>query len=138
MTERNVDETENAVSDREINVHCSKVEVSLPCSSTSSVDESEKNLVDDDENTPIISEDNVSNQSAVIVKPVITKNVKDIRVESTSQYETLFPDFYFLSSKDGWLCKICTSFSQGHFGSRAFIDNHVTWVIAQQKNLLIT
>ena len=36
--------------------------------------------------------------------------------------ETLFPDFYFLSAKDGWLCKICTSFSQGHSGSRTFID----------------
>ena len=91
-------------------------------SSTSSVNESEKILVADDENTPVISEDSISNQSEVIVKPVHTKKVNDIRVKSTPQYETLFHYFYFVSAQNGWLCKICTCFSHGHSGSRAFID----------------
>ena len=62
------------------------IQRSVPCSSTSSINESEKILVDDDENTSIISEDSISNQSEVTVKPVNTKNVKDIRVKATSQY----------------------------------------------------
>jgi hypothetical protein len=47
---------------------------------------------------------------------------KDIRVKSTSRYETVFPDFYFSSAENGWLCKICTSFAHGPAGNRAFID----------------
>ena len=62
------------------------IQMSVPCSSTSSINESEEILVDDDENTSVISEDSISNQSEVTVKPVHTKNVKDIRVKSTSQY----------------------------------------------------
>ena len=114
MAKRNGDKTENIVSDRDLNAHCSKKDISVPCSSASSVYESEKILLDNDENTPVISEDSVSNQSEVIIKPVHTKNVKDIRVKSRSQYETFFLDFYFSSAKDGWLCKIRTSFSQCH------------------------
>ena len=50
----------------------------------------------------------------------ITKT-KDIRLKSTEKYETLFPDFYFLASQNGWMCKICTSFATGQ-GGCAFID----------------
>ena len=64
---RYADKTENAVSDRELKVD---VAVSVPCSSTSSVNEREKILVNDDENTPVISQDSISNQSEVVVKPV--------------------------------------------------------------------
>ena len=71
------------------------------------------------------SEDSFSNQSEVIVKPMYTKNVKDVKVKSMSQYETLFTDFYFLSANEVWVCKIYTSFSQGHSGSRGFIDKPV-------------
>ena len=105
MAKRNDDKTENIVSDRELNAHCSKKDISVPCSSASSVYESEKILLDNDENTPVISEDSVSNQSEVIIKPVHT---------SRPQYETFFLDFYFSSAKDSWLCKIRTSFSQCH------------------------
>ena len=47
---------------------------------------------------------------------------KDIRIKSTSRYETLFPDFYFSSAENGWLCKTCNSFAHGPAGNRAFID----------------
>ena len=50
----------------------------------------------------------------------ITKT-KDIRLKSTEKYETLFPDFYFSASQNGWMCKICTSFATGQ-GDRAFIE----------------
>ena len=33
-----------------------------------------------------------------------------------------FPDFYFSSVKNGWLCKICYSFSHGNAGNRTFVD----------------
>ena len=35
--------------------------------------------------------------------------------------EMRFPDFYFSSVKNGWLCKICCSFSHGNAGNRAFV-----------------
>ena len=101
MAKRNEDETENIVSDMELNVHCSNKDVSVPYSSTSSLDESEKILVDDEKNTLVISKGSTSNQTEVIVKPLHTKNVKNIRVKSTPEYDTLFPDFYFSSANGG-------------------------------------
>ena len=50
----------------------------------------------------------------------ITKT-KDIRLKSAEKYETLFPDFYFLASQNGWMCKICTFFATGQ-GEHAFIE----------------
>ena len=50
----------------------------------------------------------------------ITKT-KGIRLKSTEKYETLFPDFYFLASQNGWMCKICASFAAGQ-GDRSFIE----------------
>ena len=50
----------------------------------------------------------------------ITKT-KDIRLKSTEKYETLFPDFYFSASQNGWMCKICTTFANGQ-DDRAFIE----------------
>ena len=50
----------------------------------------------------------------------ITKT-RDIRLKSTEKYETLFPDFYFSASQNGWMCKICTTFATGQ-GHRAFIE----------------
>ena len=49
------------------------------------------------------------------------KKTKDIRLKSTEKYETLFPDFYFSASQNGWICKICISFATGQ-GDRAFIE----------------
>ena len=37
-------------------------------------------------------------------------------------YEINFSDFYFSSVKNGWLCKICCSFSNGNAGNTAFVD----------------
>ena len=50
----------------------------------------------------------------------ITKT-KDIGLKSTEKNETLFPDFYFSASHNGWMCKICTSFATGQ-DDRAFIE----------------
>ena len=47
-----------------------------------------KLLNNDEENTPVISEDNISNES----------DIRVIRVKSMFQDETLLPDFYFLSA----------------------------------------
>ena len=84
---------------------------------------------DDDEifsHTEEASDSVNSSQQSTDTPPFQTKpasnKASDIRVKSTSRYETLFPDFYFSSARNGWLCKICSSFSHGPTGSRAFID----------------
>ena len=45
----------------------------------------------------------------------------DLRIKSIERYESLFPDFYFSSSQNGWFCKICSSFAVGT-GQRHFIE----------------
>ena len=42
-------------------------------------------------------------------------------MKSTEKYGTLFLDFYFSASQNGWMCKICTSFATGQ-GDHAFIE----------------
>ena len=42
-------------------------------------------------------------------------------MKSTEKYETLFSDLYFSASQNGWMCKICTSFTTRQ-GDRAFIE----------------
>ena len=50
------------------------------------------------------------------------KATLDIRTRSWSDYNRRSSNFYFSSSENDWLCKICTSFSQGQFGNGTFID----------------
>ena len=45
----------------------------------------------------------------------------DLRVKTTSKYETMFPDFYFSASNNSWYCKTCPNFATGT-GLRAFIE----------------
>ena len=46
----------------------------------------------------------------------------DLRLKSVERYENLFPDFFYSSSKQGWFCKICTSFAPGKKSNRSFIE----------------
>ena len=51
--------------------------------------------------------------------------IPDIKKSNESKlvsYEICFLDFYFSSVKNGWLCKIYSSFSHGNAGNRAFVD----------------
>ena len=43
--------------------------------------------------------------------PKRTAKPRDIRLKSIEKHEILFPDFYYSVSKNGWTCKICTSFA---------------------------
>ena len=82
MTKCNEDETENAVSD---GVKSPLFQGRYLCSILLYFPHwSGKILVVDDENTPVISEDSISNQYEVIIKPVHTENVKYIRVQLMS------------------------------------------------------
>ena len=49
-------------------------------------------------------------------------DVKKSKGSKLVSYETRFPDFYFSSAENGWLCKICCLFSHGNAGNRAFVD----------------
>ena len=40
-----------------------------------------------------------------------TTKPKDFRLTSTEKYEILFHDFYYSTSKNGWIQKICSSFT---------------------------
>ena len=51
-----------------------------------------------------------------------TPDVKKSNESKLLSYEICFPDFYFSSVKNGWLCKICCSFSHGDAGNRAFLE----------------
>ena len=51
-----------------------------------------------------------------------TSDVKKSKESKLVSYEIRFPDFYFSSVENGWLCKICCSFSYGNAGNRAFVD----------------
>ena len=50
-----------------------------------------------------------------------TSDVKKSKESKLLSYEIRFPDFYFSSVENGWLCKIY-SFSHGNAGNRAFVD----------------
>ena len=43
--------------------------------------------------------------------PKRTAKPRDIRLKSIEKHKILFPDFYYSVSKNGWTCKICTSFA---------------------------
>ena len=49
-------------------------------------------------------------------------DVKKSNESKLVSYEIRFPDFYFSSVENGWLCKICCSFSHGNAGNTAFVD----------------
>ena len=51
-----------------------------------------------------------------------TPDVKKSEESKLVSYEIRFPDFYFSSVENGWLCKICCSFSHGNTGNRAFVE----------------
>ena len=51
-----------------------------------------------------------------------TPDGKESKESKLVSYEICFPDFYFSSVENGWLCKICCSFSHGNAGNRAFVD----------------
>ena len=52
----------------------------------------------------------------------LTSDAKKSKESKLVSYEIAFPDFYFSSVENGWLCKICCSFSYGNAGNRAFVD----------------
>ena len=137
MAKHNKDETENAISDRELNVNCSKIDVCLMLFYLS-INESEKILVDDNKNTPVISEDCISNQSVSLLSLYTLKTLKISELNQCLDMRHYFLIFYFSSTKDSWLCKICTSFSQGHSGSTAFIDKPGKLGDHPTEDLLIT
>ena len=49
-----------------------------------------------------------------------TTKPKNFRIKSTEKYEILFPDFYYSTSKSGWICNICSSFATEK-GDQAFV-----------------
>ena len=49
-------------------------------------------------------------------------DVKKSNESKLVSYEIRFPDFYFSSVENGWLCKICCSFSHENAGNRAFVE----------------
>ena len=49
-----------------------------------------------------------------------TTKPKNFRLKSTEKYEILFPNFYYSTSKNRWICKICSSFATGK-GDQAFV-----------------
>ena len=51
-----------------------------------------------------------------------TPDVKKSKESKLVSYEIHFPGFSFSSVENGWLCKICCSFSHGNAGNRAFVD----------------
>ena len=51
-----------------------------------------------------------------------TPDVKKSKEFKLALYEICFPNFYFSSVENGWLCKICCLFSHGNAGNRAFAD----------------
>ena len=51
-----------------------------------------------------------------------TPAVQKSKESKLVSHEICFPDFYFSSVENGWLCKICCSFSHGKAGNRAFVD----------------
>ena len=51
-----------------------------------------------------------------------TPDVKKSKESKPVSYEIHFPDFFSSSVENGWLCKICCSFSHGNAGNRAFVD----------------
>ena len=52
--------------------------------------------------------------------PKRTTKPKNFRLKSTEKYEILFPNFYYSASKNGWICKICSSFATEK-GDQAFV-----------------
>ena len=49
--------------------------------------------------------------SSIKKPPKRTTNPKNFRIKSTEKYGILFPDFYYSTSKNGWISKICSSFA---------------------------
>ena len=60
--------------------------------------------------------------SKKVVQSPATPDRKKSKESKLVSYEIRFPDFYFSSVENGWLCKICCSFSHGNAGYRAFVD----------------
>ena len=52
--------------------------------------------------------------------PKKTTKPRNFRIKSTEKYKILFPDFYYSASKNGWICKICSSFATEK-GDQAFV-----------------
>lgn len=57
-----------------------------------------KLLANDEENTPVISEDNISNQSEVLVKPVHTKALQISELNQCFRMRHYYLIFIFLSA----------------------------------------
>ena len=71
------------------------------------------------------SMENVIKPDFDISSSIDTATNPDVKKSNESKlvsYEIRFPDFYFSSVENGWLCKICCSFSYGNAGNRAFVD----------------
>ena len=49
-----------------------------------------------------------------------TTKPKNFTLKSREKYEILFPNFYYSASKNGWICKICSSFATEK-GDQAFV-----------------
>ena len=60
--------------------------------------------------------------SKKVVQSPATPDRKKSKESKLVSYEIRFPDFYFSSVENGWLCKICCSFSHGNASNRAFVD----------------
>ena len=71
------------------------------------------------------SMENVIKPDFDISSSIDTATNPDVKKSNESKlvsYEIRFPDFYFSSVENGWLCKICCSFSHGNAGNTAFVD----------------
>ena len=71
------------------------------------------------------SMENVIKPDFDISSSIDTATNPDVKKSNESKlvsYEIRFPDFYFSSVENGWLCKICCSFSHGNAGNRAFVE----------------
>ena len=71
------------------------------------------------------SMENVIKPDFDISSSIDTATNPDVEKSNESKlvsYEIRFPDFYFSSVENGWLCKICCWFSHGNAGNTAFVD----------------
>ena len=121
MTKRNENETGNAISDMELKVHCSNIGISVQCSSTSSINESEKILGDDDKIPQSFQKIVFLTNLRLLLSLYTLISLKISEFNQCLSVRHYFLIFYFFSAKDVWHCKVYTSFSPGHFGSRAFV-----------------
>ena len=71
-----------------------------------------------------ISSSNDTAKESPLSKPqsCATPDVKKSNKSKLKSYEIRFPDFYFPSVKNGYLCKIYCSFSHGNARNRAFVN----------------